>query len=76
MNNEEAGIEKSYNADPIIWIYTLSSLLSLMVAFLDSLSPVKSANCFVLSWLFALGALGITVLCDTPEETADDHFLE
>ena len=64
---------KLYNADLVIWIYTLSSLIALMLAFEETLTPIKSTNCLVISWLFALGALGISVLYENTEAAEEQE---
>jgi hypothetical protein len=57
----------------IISLYSIGALAGLMAAFNPSLSSLQSTNCLVLSWMLALGALGMSVLC---ERDAEEEYPE
>ena len=49
----------------VILLYSLGALIGLVLAFDPSLSALQTTNCLLLSWILALGALGMSVLGDS-----------
>ena len=55
----------------IIGCYGFGALLSLALAFATDMDSMKTTNCLVISWILALGCLGMSVLTDVKDSVED-----
>ena len=76
LNPNENPDGTSNGAEWFVLLYSLGALIGLLCAFQSTLTPLQTTNCLVLSWLLALGALVVSLLCDSqePEEETDQYF--
>ncbi len=57
----------------VVLLYSLGALIGLVLAFDPSLNSLQTTNCLVLSWMLALGALGMSILGDSSKEPKADE---
>ncbi|HQH27147.1 MAG TPA: hypothetical protein PLP17_07100 [Oligoflexia bacterium] len=56
----------------IALLYGAGALAGLCCAFIPDLGAAQTTNCLLLSWLLALGAFAMSVICDTDSADVDD----
>ena len=59
---EDAGMFPSWRM--IISLYSIGAVVALVFAFNPSLDSLQTTNCLLISWMLALGALAMSILCE------------
>lgn len=55
----------------VISCYGIGAVVSLALAFATDMDSMKTTNCLVISWILALGCLGMSVLAEVKDSVED-----
>ena len=61
-NSENISI---WTPEVLVLLYCFGALFGLLLAINPHLSSLQTTNCLLLSWVLAIGALGMSMLADT-----------